>query len=585
MDDAAGAEAEAGHARLPRLGLDTLLRELVDRAEEILDTEQQLHKLLDAVMSVASDLSLPDTLRRIAQLAADLADAQYAALGVLGPERRDLVEFVTVGVDPHTRAEIGDLPSGKGILGLLIDQPAPIRLPDLARHPASAGFPPNHPPMRSFLGVPVLVRGEAFGNLYLTEKRGNDKGEADFTERDQELVVALAAAAGIAIENSRLFEETHRREKWLTAATGVTERLLAGAAPEATSGVVVAQAAEVADADTAFLMLRDERGPLTVVAGHGDGAESHVGRGYRLAESQAAALFLNERPLRLPGGTEAFTGVDGAPSMPCGGPAVVVPLAARSGVLGLLSVVRHDDAPPFTDADVRMVHAFAGHAALAVEFSRISADRQRLAVLEDRDRIAQDLHDLVIQRLFAVGLGLQSVTPRIRDQDVSERLSGFIDDLDETIQAIRKAIFSLTEPADHASGLRGEVLKVVSEAAEVLGFEPVLTLQGPIDSLVPDAVRPDLLAVLREALSNVARHARARGAQVRLSVESPHGTAEGSVTLVVTDDGVGLPAERREGQGTTTTQARAERLGGRCRLEAADGGGTRLTWTVPLSLG
>src|SRR5688572_20990849 len=175
MDDAAGAEAgfghETGHARLPRLGLDTLLRELVDRAEEILDVEQQMHRLLDAVMSVASDLSLPDTLRRIAQLAADLADAQYAALGVLGPEGRDLVEFVTVGIDPHTRAEIGDLPHGKGILGLLIDQPEPIRLPDLARHPASAGFPPNHPPMRSFLGVPLLVRGAVFGNLYLTEKR------------------------------------------------------------------------------------------------------------------------------------------------------------------------------------------------------------------------------------------------------------------------------------------------------------------------------------------------------------------------------------------------------------------------------
>jgi GAF domain-containing protein len=208
MDHDAGPEADAGHtARLPRLGLDTLLRELVDRAEEFLDTEQQIHRLLDAVMSVASGLSLPDTLRRITQLAADLADAQYAALGVLGPEGRDLVEFVTVGIDPHGRAEIGDLPSGKGILGLLIDEPEPIRLPDLARHPASAGFPPNHPPMRSFLGVPLRVREAVFGNLYLTEKRGG----GEFTQRDQELVVALAAAAGIAIENSRLFEETHRR--------------------------------------------------------------------------------------------------------------------------------------------------------------------------------------------------------------------------------------------------------------------------------------------------------------------------------------------------------------------------------------
>ena len=569
-------EGDPGPApRLPRLGLDTLLRELVDRAEEILDTEQQLHRLLDAVLSVASDLSLPDTLRRITELAADLAGARYAALGVLGPERRDLVEFITVGIDPHVRADIGDLPSGKGILGLLIDEPAPIRLPDLARHPASSGFPPNHPPMGSFLGVPVLVRGAVFGNLYLTEK--HDAGE--FTQRDQDLVVALAAAAGIAIENSRLFEETHRREQWLTAATEVTERLLLGAEPHASSEVVVARAARIAQADAAFLMLRDDGGALRVVAGHGTDAGDLVGHGYRLADGHAAALLVNERPLLLDSGATAFDPLaEGAPPVCYGGPAVLVPLAARSGVLGLLSVVRVADAPPFTDADVRMVHAFAGHAALAVEFSRISADRQRLAVLEDRDRIAQDLHDLVIQRLFAVGLGLQSVGPRVRDTDVAERLSGYIDDLDVTIQAIRNTIFSLTEPVDHAGGLRSQVLRVVGEAARVLGFEPILTLQGAIDTLVPDAVHPDLLAVLREGLSNVARHAQAGGAQVTVGVDGGGSV----VTLVIEDDGVGLAADRTPGQGTATMRARAERLGGECVLEPVAGGGTRVAWTVPI---
>jgi signal transduction histidine kinase len=558
--------------------LDTLLRELVDRAEEILDTEQQLHRLLDAVLSVASDLSLPDTLRRITELAADLAGARYAALGVLGPERRDLVEFITVGIDPHVRADIGDLPSGKGILGLLIDEPAPIRLPDLARHPASSGFPPNHPPMSSFLGVPVLVRGSAFGNLYLTEKRGG----GEFTRRDEELVVALAAAAGIAIENSRLFEETHRREQWLTAATEVTERLLSGAEAGATAEVVVARAARIAQADAAFLVLRDDDGGLRVVAGHGTGdldVGDFVGHGYRLADGHAAALLVNERPLRLESGAAAFhPTAAGAPALRYGGPAVLVPLAARSGVLGLLAVVRLEHGPPFTDADVRMVHAFAGHAALAVEFSRISADRQRLAVLEDRDRIAQDLHDLVIQRLFAVGLGLQSIGPRVRDTDMAERLSGYIDDLDVTIQAIRNTIFSLTEPVDHAGGLRSEVLTVVAEAAEVLGFEPILTLQGPIDTLVPDAVRPDLLAVLREGLSNVARHARARSALVTVGVDGDGWV----VTLVIEDDGAGLSPDRTSGQGTATMRARAERLGGECAFEARDGGGTRVAWTVPI---
>jgi signal transduction histidine kinase len=422
----------------------------------------------------------------------------------------------------------------------------------------------------------VLVRGAVFGNLYLTEKR--DGGE--FTERDQELVVALAAAAGIAIENSRLFEETHRREQWLTAATGVTERLLSGAEPEATAGLVVAAAAEVADSAAAFLLLREERGTLRVVAGHGADADLYLGRAYRIADTEAAALFVNERPLRLDSGRDVFlaTGPD-APPVRYGGPAVLVPLAARNGVLGLLSVVRRVDEPPFTDADVRMVHAFAGHAALAVEFSRISADRQRLAVLEDRDRIAQDLHDLVIQRLFAVGLGLQSVTPRVPTPDVADKLSGYIDDLDQTIQAIRTAIFSLTEPADRPSGLRGEVLQVVGESAEILGSEPVLTFQGPLDSAVPDGVRPDLLAVLREALSNVARHAGASRVHVLLEVDRAGRTA----TLVVEDDGTGLDPGRTPGQGTTTMRARAERLGGSCVLEPAEPRGTRVRWTVPLT--
>ena len=609
MEQQAGPpEGEGTSApRLPRLGLDTLLRELVERAEEILETQQQLHRLLDAVLSVAGDLSLPDTLRRITELAADLAGARYAALGVLGPERRDLVEFVTVGIDPHVRAEIGDLPRGKGILGLLIDQPEPIRLPDLARHPASAGFPPHHPPMTTFLGVPVRVRGAVFGNLYLTEKHDGDQ----FSERDQELVVALAAAAGIAIENSRLYEQTHRREQWLTAATEVTERLLSGAEPAASSQIVLTRAARIAHADTALLLLRDDRddtGTLRIVAAHttphphdaadaGDAGDAGVkdsgagvkdsgaggvgelvGHGYRLAEGHAAALLGNERPLRLDSGAEAFhPSTPGAPPARYDGPTVLVPLAARSGVLGLLAVTRHQDAPPFTDADLRMIHAFAGHAALAVEFSRISADRQRLAVLEDRDRIAQDLHDLVIQRLFAVGLGLQALSPRIRDPDITERLSGHIDDLDTTIQAIRNTIFSLTEPTDHTTSLRSHVLTVVAEAAHVLGFEPVLTLQGPIDTLVPDTIHPDLLAVLREALSNIARHAHAHHAHITLTLD-PHTT---HLTLTIDDDGTGLPTPHTPGQGTTTMRARAQRLNGHLTLQPRHPHGTHLTWTVP----
>src|SRR5918911_3851560 len=262
--------------RLRSLRLDVLLRELVARAEDVLDIEDRLRRLLDAVVSGARDLSLPDTLRRIVELAADLADAQYAALGVIGPDGR-LSQFVTAGIDDELRRRIGDLPTGHGILGVLIREPHPLRIADLSRHGGSVGFPPNHPPMTTFLGVPVRSRGAVFGNLYLTEKRGG----GEFTQRDEDVVVALAAAAGIAVQNSRLFEEVRRREAWLAAATEVTSRLLAGGDASATAGVVVTKGAGVAAGRSAVLLL-PEPGGFEVTAVHGpddEVATEYLGRG------------------------------------------------------------------------------------------------------------------------------------------------------------------------------------------------------------------------------------------------------------------------------------------------------------------
>ncbi|SHM90521.1 GAF domain-containing protein [Cryptosporangium aurantiacum] len=556
---------------LGRLRLDTLLRELIHRAEDLLDTQSRLHRLLDAVVSIASDLSLPDTLRRIVELSAELADARYAALGVIGPEQL-LVEFITVGVDTETRLTIGDPPHGKGILGLLINDPKPIRLHDLSKHPQSYGFPPNHPPMTSFLGVPIRVRGTVFGNLYLTEKRGG----GDFSEEDEDVVVALAAAAAIAIENARLFEDTHRREQWLTASSDVTAQLLRGADFAETAALIVAKATEIAHADGAFLLLRDDAtggDPDTFVVRAGDPV--FTGRRYRLREATAAALDTERVPYPFDAGSEPLSPAED-PS-PFGGPGVLVPLVASGRMLGLVAVVRGVGGNPFGDADVRMVQSFAGHAALAVEFGRATADRQRLAVFEDRDRIARDLHDLIIQRLFAVGLGLQGVTAMVGRPDVADKLSAFVDDLDETIRDVRKTIFSLQEPTDRPSGLRGEILRVVTAAAETLGYEPRLRLDGPIDSAVPDAVRPDLLAVLGEALTNVARHARADSAEVLVAVDP----GARQVTLVVTDDGIGPSPGDTPGHGTVNMVARARRLGGSCALESAPDHGARLTWSVP----
>lgn len=562
---------------LHRLRLDTLLEELVDRAQAMIGVERRLHRLLDAVVAVASDLSLPDTLRRITELAAELADAEFAALGVIGSDLK-LSEFITVGIDPHTRSRIGDLPSGKGILGLLITHPETLRLPDLRLHPASFGFPAHHPPMGTFLGVPLRVRNEVFGNLYLTEKRGG----GEFTNQDEDLVVALAAAAGIAIENARLYDEARRRERWLAASAEVTGLLLRGAQSAETMQLVVDQASEIAEADATFLMLRDDSDQvnrLAVLAAHGDGAEAFVGHTYTVSGTLAGEVFKEAAPRPFTDETTPFEAVsDHAPAVHFRGPGVMVPLSAGGQVIGVLSVVRHLGAAPFGNADVRMVHTFAGHAALVVEFGRVTADRQRLAIFEDRDRIARDLHDLIIQRLFATGLGLQALMPRAQPPEVGQKISGYVDDLDNTIHDVRRTIFSLQEPEDRPSGLRGEILRTVTAASAGLEFEPQLTMRGPLDSTVPSAVRPDLIAVLGEGVTNVVRHARAKHADIQVFVD----TGARSLTLAIEDDGVGPAPDYTAGHGTANMSARAQRLGGTFALEPGPRGGARLTWSVPL---
>jgi signal transduction histidine kinase len=563
---------------LHRLRLDVLLQEMMNRAQDIISVEHQLHRLLDAVIAVASEVTLPDTLRRITELAAELSDAQYGALGVIGPDEQ-IEEFITVGMDDHVRGMIGDPPSGKGILGLLISHPEPLRLPELGRHPASFGFPANHPPMGSFLGVPVRVRDKVFGNLYLTEKR--DGGE--FTERDEDLVIALASAAGIAIENARLHETTRRRERWLSASAQVTSAMLGGAEMSGTAALVVEKAVEIVDADAAFLLLKEEGGDaLVVLAAHGEGTQVFVGQHYALVETLAGQVFVDGKP--RPYASRAAVMKALSPTAPphgrLDGPGVLVPLTSADRVIGLLSVVRFKDSAPFPPADVKMVHTFAGHAALAVEFSRATADRQRLAIYEDRDRIARDLHDLIIQRLFAIGLGVQGLLPKVGQPEVVQKLSTYVDDLDATIHDVRKTIFSLQEPVDQPSGLRGQILRAVTAAASILRFEPRLTMAGPLDSAVPDGLRPDLLAIIGEALTNVARHAGAARVDVAVTVD----TAARTVTAVIEDDGIGPSDADVPGQGTVNMATRAQAHGGTCALLPGERRGAVLTWSVPLDL-
>ncbi|WP_337061477.1 sensor histidine kinase [Kineococcus sp. G2] len=557
-----------GAASLSRSRLDVLLRELVERAEEVIAAEDRLHRLLEGVVSIASDLSLPDTLRRITEVATELSGARYGALGVVGPDR-GLSQFVTVGVDEETRQRIGPPPRGHGVLGVLIEDPRPIRLHDIAEHAKSYGVPANHPPMSSFLGVPIRVGEEVFGNLYLTEKAGG----GDFTQEDEDVVVALAAAAGIAIKNADLFEQTRSRERWLEASTEVTAALLGGSGGAQALHRVVAQACVAADADAGVLLLADASPGLRVAAVAGRGAEHLVGR--RVDAGPALEVLSGAGARLLAQAGEHLPGLDAA-----GGPTALAPLSVpERDALGVLAVARRRGALEFTGAEVGMVGSFAGHAALAVEFERAQSDRQRLAVYEDRDRIARDLHDLVIQRLFAVGLGLQSLGPRLRGTGAEDRLAAFVDDLDETIREVRRTIFSLQEPDEGPTGLRGELLRVASGATDPLGFEPHLALEGPLDSAVPDDVRADLLAVLGEALANVARHARASRVDVHVAVDA----TGRELLLRVSDDGVGPDPDASPGHGTRNMSARAERLGGECVLRPRERGGAELRWRVPLT--
>ena len=355
-------------------------------------------------MIVASDLDLPTVLQRIVEAARDLVGARYAALGVLDPTRTYLAEFITVGLDDETRTRIGELPKGHGILGLLILEPKPIRLPDLTEHPDSFGFPPAHPPMRSFLGVPLYVRGEVFGNLYLTDKEDDD----GFSDIDEELALSLAAAAALAIENARLHQ--------------------------------------------------------------------------------------------------------------------------RTGELSLLA---------------------------------------------DRERIGRELHDTVVQRLFATGLSMQGTARLVENPDVAERLQQHIEDIDGTIREIRAAIFEIDTDRTTSPSLRRDVLELVAGSTRVLGFEPAVHFDGPIDTVVVDRMASHLLAVLREALSNVARHAKAS----RVAVTVQAGT---DLTLEVADDGIGPSDPGLSGNGLRNVSRRAEQLDGHASLVPGPNGGATLRWVVPL---
>ncbi|WP_406839807.1 GAF domain-containing protein [Streptomyces sp. AHU1] len=559
----------------PQFRLDALLEDLQEQVQRVRGTQNRVHTLLEAVLAIGSDLDLDVVLRQIVESAVQLVDCRYGALGVLGDEG-GIKQFITVGIDEETIARIGHYPRGEGILGLLIREPHALRLPVLSDHPDSVGFPPGHPPMTTFLGTPVQVRDKVFGNLYLTEKHGG----TEFDAEDEAVLRTLGAAAGVAIDNARLYDDARRRERWLAASSELTRTLLSGADPVDVLHAFTATVRELSDADLVTLAL-----PLTgttdLVIESAEGLDAERVRGLTLPDgtSLAAKVYASGERIVSPSLSQDPRTGTGSASVLDLGPAFVIPLGTQERVRGVLQVANRQGGPAFPDATIDMIAGFAGHAALALEIAEHRRDAEQLLVLNDRDRIARDLHDLAIQRLFAGGLSLQSVLNRLTDRpEVAERVQRVVDDLDDTIKVVRSTIYALRESdrSDATAGLRARLVTEVGRAAETLGFAPALRMSGLLDTDVSDEQREHVLAVLREALSNTARHARATAVEVTAEV-----TAD-TLRLRVADNGRGIGPDVTRSSGLGNISTRAEHLGGSCALTANEPSGTVLEWTVPL---
>ena len=551
---------------LSQLRLRELLTEVQDRVEQIIKGRDRLDGLVEAMLVVTSGLELDLTLRTIVHTAIELVDAQYGALGVRG-EGHELVEFIYEGIDEATREKIGHLPEGRGVLGVLIDEPRPIRLDDIHRHSASVGFPAHHPPMRTFLGVPVRIRDEVFGNLYLTEKVTGQP----FTEDDEVLVLALAAAAGIAIDNARLYEQSRARQSWIEATRDIGTELLAGTDPATVFRLIADEALKLTGSEGAFVLVPadDEASSADVtelvVAETAGRVAVVAGAAIPVAETAIGRAFMDRTPLRV----EKLEVGNGPITA---GPALVLPLRATDAVAGVLVAMRQDGVRPFTDDQLDMMAAFADQAALAWQLATTQRRMRELDVLTDRDRIARDLHDHVIQRLFAVGLALQGTIPRARSAEVQERLADTVDDLQAVIQEIRTAIFDLHGASSGTTRLRQRLDEAIAQFAGP-DVRTRVQFQGPL-SVVDATLADHAEAVVREAVSNAVRHGHATELSVDVNVAD-------DLCIEAMDNGSGIPEDVTE-SGLANLRRRAEESGGSLSVEKVAGGGTLLRWSAPL---
>ncbi len=528
--------------------------------------------LLEAGLTLASELSLPIVLQRIVDLAAEVTDARYGALGVIGPGD-ELVDFITTGISTKQRKAIGALPRGRGVLGLLIREPRLVRVEDIRSHPASFGFPPNHPPMHSFLGAPVQALGKVYGNIYLAEKRS----ATEFSIEDERSLHVLATQAGVAIANASLYQKTLQRERWLEAQHEITTAILEGVDPGALLASVAEHARDLADADSAtILTTTPSPGQLLVAAAVGAYAQQVIGQPVPAGKSISGTVIESGQPLHTDDASSHRRGYQPIIRLGHVGPAIFVPLRVRGRATGTLMVANTKGGSRFDESTISLVETFADQASVAIEYGRAQADVRRLELMDERERIAKELHDGIIQSLFAVGMGLQGTALMAGSPETATRIEGAVGELDRVIRDLRNYIFGL-RPGILADRQLDQALRDLGEGIQKRSsFRVDVEVDADLAALVSSRSH-QIVQMTREALSNVARHAQAKSAVVRLARTGQ------TAVLTIEDDGVGFDVRSDSaGNGLRNMRERATAMGGSLRVSSKANKGTNLRFTFPI---
>ncbi|HZD80559.1 MAG TPA: GAF domain-containing sensor histidine kinase [Actinomycetota bacterium] len=528
-------------------------------------------RLIEAGLTLSSELSLEGVLQRIVELAVEVTGARYGALGVIGAEGR-LIEFLTTGVSDAERERIGHPPEGHGILGALIREGGALRIPDIAADPRSVGFPPNHPPMRSFLGMPIRSRDEIFGNIYLTEKQG----APGFTPEDERDLSVLAAQAGVAVENARLYREAQRRRRWLEAVREIATSILSGAPPEQALEIIADRALELVGAEIATVAVPEaSTGRLTLRVARGVGADTLRGMSFPIKGSISGEVVAKGEAIAVEDASSDPRAYQPVVAVGGFGPSIFVPLMAHGSAFGTLMAANQVGGRSFEPGDAGLLQTFADQASLALEYGRAQQENQRLMVLEDRERIAKELHDGVIQALFAVGMGLQGTALMSQDEELAERIESAVGELDRVIRDLRNYIFGL-RPGILADRQLDQALRALGEEfQQKSGVVTVVEVDSTVASELSSHAS-DLLQLARESLSNVGRHAEA--STCRLSL---YRNGQGAI-LEVDDDGRGFdPATVRRGDGLSNMEERIDTLGGELSIDSSPAEGTTVRLFLP----